>query len=157
MLIFIICSNYFEDIFERVATEASKLAAYNKKSTISSREIQTSWVWPLYFHVMTNINIMLVWGLSSLENSQSTLYRKAPRPLQNIRPLPNKSCFFFFLFYFIRIVFFFFFASSVMTEVWVTGCSRDSNVSWDGFVFCFFPSIFSLGRGLYGCDSGYAM
>ncbi len=25
------------DIFERVATEASKLAAYNKKSTISSR------------------------------------------------------------------------------------------------------------------------
>ncbi|KAL2841252.1 histone-fold-containing protein [Aspergillus pseudoustus] len=29
-------------IFERVATEASKLAAYNKKSTISSREIQTS-------------------------------------------------------------------------------------------------------------------
>lgn len=32
------------DIFERVATEASKLAAYNKKSTISSREIQTSLV-----------------------------------------------------------------------------------------------------------------
>jgi histone H2B len=32
----------FIDIFERVATEASKLAAYNKKSTISSREIQTS-------------------------------------------------------------------------------------------------------------------
>jgi histone H2B len=32
----------FSDIFERVATEASKLAAYNKKSTISSREIQTS-------------------------------------------------------------------------------------------------------------------
>jgi histone H2B len=35
-------SNVFPDIFERVATEASKLAAYNKKSTISSREIQTS-------------------------------------------------------------------------------------------------------------------
>jgi histone H2B len=33
---------YSSDIFERVATEASKLAAYNKKSTISSREIQTS-------------------------------------------------------------------------------------------------------------------
>lgn len=30
------------DIFERIATEASKLAAYNKKSTISSREIQTA-------------------------------------------------------------------------------------------------------------------
>jgi histone H2B len=35
-------SNKNPDIFERVATEASKLAAYNKKSTISSREIQTS-------------------------------------------------------------------------------------------------------------------
>lgn len=34
------------DIFERVATEASKLAAYNKKSTISSREIQTSYADP---------------------------------------------------------------------------------------------------------------
>lgn len=35
-------SDNYTDIFERVATEASKLAAYNKKSTISSREIQTS-------------------------------------------------------------------------------------------------------------------
>lgn len=35
-------TNKILDIFERVATEASKLAAYNKKSTISSREIQTS-------------------------------------------------------------------------------------------------------------------
>jgi len=35
-------SDIIQDIFERVATEASKLAAYNKKSTISSREIQTS-------------------------------------------------------------------------------------------------------------------
>ena len=35
-------TNQRADIFERVATEASKLAAYNKKSTISSREIQTS-------------------------------------------------------------------------------------------------------------------
>jgi histone H2B len=36
-------SDLFADIFERVATEASKLAAYTKKSTISSREIQTSY------------------------------------------------------------------------------------------------------------------
>jgi histone H2B len=35
-------TRFLADIFERVATEASKLAAYNKKSTISSREIQTS-------------------------------------------------------------------------------------------------------------------
>ena len=30
------------DMFDRVASEASKLAKYNKKSTISSREIQTA-------------------------------------------------------------------------------------------------------------------
>jgi histone H2B len=30
------------DIFERIGNEASKLAKYNKKSTISSREIQTA-------------------------------------------------------------------------------------------------------------------
>merc|ERR1712000_335339 len=37
-----ILNSFVNDIFECVATEASKLAAYNKKSTISSREIQTS-------------------------------------------------------------------------------------------------------------------
>jgi hypothetical protein len=43
-----ILNSFVNDIFERVATEASKLAAYNKKSTISSREIQTSYV---FFHL----------------------------------------------------------------------------------------------------------
>ena len=37
-----IMNSFVNDIFERVATEASKLAAYNKRSTISSREIQTA-------------------------------------------------------------------------------------------------------------------
>ncbi|KAL1742641.1 histone-fold-containing protein [Schizophyllum fasciatum] len=37
-----ILNSFVNDIFERIATEASKLAAYSKKSTISSREIQTS-------------------------------------------------------------------------------------------------------------------
>ncbi|CEF62248.1 Histone H2B family and Histone core domain and Histone-fold domain-containing protein [Strongyloides ratti] len=37
-----IMNSFVNDIFERVAAEASKLAHYNKKSTISSREIQTS-------------------------------------------------------------------------------------------------------------------
>lgn len=35
-------NSFVSDIFERIATEASKLAAYSKKSTISSREIQTA-------------------------------------------------------------------------------------------------------------------
>ncbi|KAF7316346.1 Histone H2B [Mycena indigotica] len=37
-----ILNSFVNDIFERIATEASKLAQYSKKSTISSREIQTS-------------------------------------------------------------------------------------------------------------------
>jgi histone H2B len=37
-----IMNSFVNDIFERIAGEASKLAVYNKRSTISSREIQTS-------------------------------------------------------------------------------------------------------------------
>jgi histone H2B len=37
-----ILNSFVNDIFGRVAGESSKLAAYNKKSTISSREIQTA-------------------------------------------------------------------------------------------------------------------
>lgn len=37
----IMCS-FVQDIFERIATEAGRLARYNKKSTITSREIQTA-------------------------------------------------------------------------------------------------------------------
>lgn len=37
-----IMNSFVNDIFERIATEASRLANYNKKSTISSREIQTA-------------------------------------------------------------------------------------------------------------------
>ncbi|KXN74095.1 histone cluster 1, H2bp [Conidiobolus coronatus NRRL 28638] len=37
-----ILNSFVNDIFERIANEASKLASYNKRSTISSREIQTA-------------------------------------------------------------------------------------------------------------------
>jgi histone H2B len=37
-----IMNSFVNDIFERVAEEASRLAGYNKRSTISSREIQTA-------------------------------------------------------------------------------------------------------------------
>lgn len=37
-----IMNSFVNDIFERIAHEASKLAQYNKRSTISSREIQTA-------------------------------------------------------------------------------------------------------------------
>jgi histone H2B len=37
-----IMNSFVNDIFERIAGEASKLATHNGRSTISSREIQTS-------------------------------------------------------------------------------------------------------------------
>lgn len=37
-----IMNSFVNDIFERIATEASRLSAYSKKSTLSSREIQTA-------------------------------------------------------------------------------------------------------------------
>ena len=37
-----IMNSFINDIFERLATEAARLARYNKKSTLSSREIQTA-------------------------------------------------------------------------------------------------------------------
>ena len=37
-----IMNSFVNDIFERIAAEASRLAHYNKRSTITSREIQTA-------------------------------------------------------------------------------------------------------------------
>jgi histone H3/H4 len=38
----LIMNSFVADIFERIAAESSRLAHYNKKSTITSREIQTA-------------------------------------------------------------------------------------------------------------------
>ena len=38
----VIMDSFVNDIFERIATEASRLSHYNGRSTLSSREIQTS-------------------------------------------------------------------------------------------------------------------
>ncbi len=35
-------NSFINDIFEKIAMEAAKLARYNKKPTVTSREIQTS-------------------------------------------------------------------------------------------------------------------
>ena len=37
-----IMNSFVNDVFERIAAEASRLAQYNKKSTITSREVQTA-------------------------------------------------------------------------------------------------------------------
>eukprot|EP00922_Rhytidocystis_sp_ex-Travisia-forbesii_P033700 GHVS01050040.1.p1 GENE.GHVS01050040.1~~GHVS01050040.1.p1 ORF type:complete len:122 (+),score=21.92 GHVS01050040.1:75-440(+) len=38
----LIMNSFISDVFEKVATEAGKLCKYNKKETLSSREIQTA-------------------------------------------------------------------------------------------------------------------
>ncbi|KAF7638481.1 Histone H2B [Meloidogyne graminicola] len=42
ILNFIVFLRFVNDVFERIAAEASRLAHYNKRSTISSREVQTA-------------------------------------------------------------------------------------------------------------------
>jgi len=37
-----IMNSFVNDVFERIAGEASRLAHYNKRSTITSREVQTA-------------------------------------------------------------------------------------------------------------------
>lgn len=37
-----IMNSFIKDVFERIAGEAGKLSRYNKKATLSSREIQTA-------------------------------------------------------------------------------------------------------------------
>jgi histone H2B len=37
-----IMNSFINDVFERVCMEAGRLARYNKKSTLSSREVQTA-------------------------------------------------------------------------------------------------------------------
>ncbi|GAB1603035.1 hypothetical protein Ahia01_000584600 [Argonauta hians] len=37
-----IMNSFVNDLFERIASESSRLAHYNKRSTISSREVQTA-------------------------------------------------------------------------------------------------------------------
>ncbi|KAF7654363.1 hypothetical protein LDENG_00070740 [Lucifuga dentata] len=37
-----IMNSFVNDLFERISTEASRLAQYNKRATITSREVQTA-------------------------------------------------------------------------------------------------------------------
>jgi len=38
----VIMNSFINDVFARIATEAGRLARYNKKNTLTSREIQTA-------------------------------------------------------------------------------------------------------------------
>ena len=37
-----VMNSFINDVFERIASEAGQLARYNKKATLSSREVQTA-------------------------------------------------------------------------------------------------------------------
>ena len=65
-----IMNSFVNDLFERIAAEASRLAHYNKRSTITSREIVLS-------------------GSSSLVSSLSTPSLRVPR-LSPSTPAPSK-------------------------------------------------------------------
>ncbi|XP_050514812.1 histone H2B-like [Diabrotica virgifera virgifera] len=57
-----IMNSFVNDIFERIAAEASRLAHYNKRSTITSREIQTA------------VRLLLPGELAKHAVSEGTLY-----------------------------------------------------------------------------------
>ncbi|RXG55321.1 putative histone H2B type 2-D [Armadillidium vulgare] len=66
-----IMNSFVNDIFERIASEASRLAQYNKRSTITSRKFKS------------------LSGSCFLKNWQITLSQREPKLLPNI-PHPSK-------------------------------------------------------------------
>ena len=85
-----IMNSFINDAFERIAVEAGKLVRYNKKGTLSSREIQTA------------VRLILPGELakhasrppsasSSPASSPSTPSRRAPRPSPSTRPTPKSA------------------------------------------------------------------
>ena len=53
-----IMNSFVNDVFERIAAEASRLAHYNKRSTISSREIQVNSTNLIQTTVQNNQNLI---------------------------------------------------------------------------------------------------
>merc|ERR1712118_222165 len=70
-----IMNSFINDAFERIAVEAGKLVRYNKKGTLSSREIQTA--------------VRLI----SRVSSPSTPSRRAPRPSRSTRRTLRALCY----------------------------------------------------------------
>ena len=85
-----ILNSFVNDIFERVATEASKLAAYNKKSTISSREIQTSYVAAHSQILVASLTLSTESDLSYRASLPSTLFLRVPRQSPSTPHPPNR-------------------------------------------------------------------
>jgi len=69
-----IMNSFIADIFEKIALEASKLVRYNKKHTLSSREVQTA------------VRLLLQ------ESSPSMPSQKAPRPSPSTAALEQLNC-----------------------------------------------------------------
>ncbi|XP_046685429.1 histone H2B-like [Homalodisca vitripennis] len=74
-----IMNSFVNDIFERIAAEASRLAHYNKRSTITSREIQTA------------VRLLLPGELAKHAVSEGTKCRDQVHQLQVSRPAPSAT------------------------------------------------------------------
>uniref|UniRef100_A0A8D2HKF8 Core Histone H2A/H2B/H3 domain-containing protein n=1 Tax=Urocitellus parryii TaxID=9999 RepID=A0A8D2HKF8_UROPR len=67
-----IMNSFVNDIFERIAGEASRLAHYNKRSTITSREIQTAVRLLLPGEIQTAVRLLLPGELAKHAVSEGT-------------------------------------------------------------------------------------
>lgn len=96
-----IMNSFINDIFERIATEAGKLATYNKKATLSSREIQTAVRLMLpgelvCIHTRKELHERFCFrrikdSTLLLHYSRSMLCRKVPRPLPSSRATKHEE------------------------------------------------------------------
>jgi Core histone H2A/H2B/H3/H4 len=81
-------NSFINDIFERIATEAGKLATYNKKATLSSREIQTAvrLMLPgeLAKHAVSEGTKVSGTNYSGMSYANDVLVRLTPRVFQTI-------------------------------------------------------------------------
>ncbi len=89
-----VMNSFVNDIFERIASEASRLNHYNKRSTIRSREIQTAvrLLLPgeLAKHAVSE-------GTKAVTNTSSNLIRSFQNDQFRYTHRPNVMRFFFFV------------------------------------------------------------
>ena len=141
-----IMNSFVNDVFERIATESSRLAHYNKKSTISSREIQTA------------IRLLLPGELAKHAVSEGTKAvtkytssKWTARPHKQTAPLGATTCheskcptLLFFLSFFLS--FLFFFESLIFI--------RSNSVSVNMFCWCEWVIILVQKAGAWGVSVG---
>ncbi|PNH02820.1 histone H3 [Tetrabaena socialis] len=87
-----IMNSFINDIFEKVATEASKLSRYNKKPTVTSREIQTAvrLVLPA-LSVRVQTPLAMAPKKTVAEKAEAAPAAEAPAPAKEVKPKAEKA------------------------------------------------------------------